>query len=176
MDNHGISVPSIYVACLASYNSGILYGKWIKLNSDSNIVYKEIFDMLDDSPIPNAEEWEIHDYDVYGVSSSCLSYIGVDELCKLVDFVNEYGELAADVYMHEDLNMDAAIDAMENKYCGEYDSELQFAEQLFDEIYLHDIPDSCHYYIDYEAFKRDIMINDYYSIDVNGSTHIFNQH
>ena len=36
----------IYVACLASYNNGILYGKWINALQDKDEIYHDIFDML----------------------------------------------------------------------------------------------------------------------------------
>lgn len=44
----------IYVACLASYNSGILHGEWIDLEGmDADGVREEIATMLRESPNPN---------------------------------------------------------------------------------------------------------------------------
>jgi antirestriction protein len=44
----------IYAACLASYNSGILYGKWIDVDGkDAEALHIEIDDMLAGSPEPN---------------------------------------------------------------------------------------------------------------------------
>jgi antirestriction protein len=48
---------------------------------------------------------------------------------------------------------------------GAWDSELAFAENLFDECYLHDVPENLRYYIDYEKFARDLFIGDYYFED-----------
>ena len=58
------SGPAIYVACLASYNNGDLFGRWINLeNVDSAEEIKEaIQEILSDSPIPDAEEYAIHDF------------------------------------------------------------------------------------------------------------------
>jgi hypothetical protein len=50
----------------------------------------------------------------------------------------------------------------QDAYCGEYDSEVAYAEELFDECYLHDVPESARSYIDYEKFARDLFICDYY--------------
>jgi antirestriction protein len=52
------SKMKIYVACLASYNAGRLYGKWISLESKTESdIWGEIEDMLENSPEPGAEEW-----------------------------------------------------------------------------------------------------------------------
>lgn len=49
--------PQIYIACLASYNNGILYGKWIDANQDVSALEGEIQEILAESPMPDAEEW-----------------------------------------------------------------------------------------------------------------------
>lgn len=178
MSTHGKTVPAIYVACLASYNSGILYGRWIEICSDPEVVFEEIFDMLKGSPIPNAEEWEIHDYEgFYKMNGYDFCNESIDRLCELSDFIINYDELGAEIYNYNQCEtLDDAIEIMENNYCGEYSSELQFAEELFDELYLGDIPEYCHSYIDYKAFRRDIMMGDYYSIMLDGVSHIFSTH
>ncbi len=53
----------IYVACLASYNNGILFGQWIDATQELDDLYAELRAMLKASPIPDAEEWAIHDYE-----------------------------------------------------------------------------------------------------------------
>ena len=55
--------PRIYVACLASYNSGILYGAWIDADQEPDAIMEEVSAMLKASPEEGAEEWAIHDYD-----------------------------------------------------------------------------------------------------------------
>lgn len=62
---------------------------------------------------------------------------------------------------HDDLGVAAvnhfgsiksAIASLEDCYHGEWDSELDFATQLFDDIYIHEIPESLQCYINYEIF------------------------
>ena len=53
----------IYVACLAAYNNGILHGSWIDATESPDAMMDAIQKMLGCSPIPNAEEWAIHDYE-----------------------------------------------------------------------------------------------------------------
>ncbi len=55
-----MDTPSIYVACLASYNNAILHGVWIDATQSEDDIMKEIWEMLDNSPEPNAEEYAIH--------------------------------------------------------------------------------------------------------------------
>lgn len=56
----------------------------------------------------------------------------------------------------------------EDARCGKYDSEVAYAEELFDECYLHDVPESVRYYVDYEKFARDLFMSDYYFDDDTG--------
>ncbi|KGK67087.1 antirestriction protein ArdA [Xanthomonas citri] len=49
-----MTAPRIYVACLASYNNGVLHGRWIDLDGmDADDVQAEIAAMLRESPNPN---------------------------------------------------------------------------------------------------------------------------
>lgn len=45
--------PRIYVACLASYNSGDLHGAWIDATQDVEAIREEIHQILKTSPEPN---------------------------------------------------------------------------------------------------------------------------
>ncbi|MCE3238388.1 MAG: antirestriction protein [Gammaproteobacteria bacterium] len=40
----------IYVACLASYNNGILHGAWIDATQDVELIHSEIKIILEKSP------------------------------------------------------------------------------------------------------------------------------
>ena len=50
-------------------------------------------------------------------------------------------------------------------YCGQWGSEEEYATELFDDIYGHEVPDFMQYYINYEAFTRDLFMSDYYYAD-----------
>lgn len=54
-DSDGIFKPRTYVACLASYNAGILHGTWIDIDEDTvgDDIREEIAKMLRASPEPN---------------------------------------------------------------------------------------------------------------------------
>jgi len=46
-------MPRIYVACLASYNNGVLHGAWIDAVQDADALQAEVATMLRASPYPN---------------------------------------------------------------------------------------------------------------------------
>ena len=161
----------IYVACLASYNAGTLYGEWIDV-VDVDIIREGIQEMLDSSPSLGAEEWAIHGYEGFG-------FIGISEDEDL-DRVAAWGALIAEhglayaAYASHVGAVHADEAGFENAYCGEWDSEQAYGENLFDECYASEVPNHVRNYIDYEAFARDLFMGDYFSIDHDSGVYVFN--
>lgn len=162
--------PSIYVACLAAYNNGYLHGKWLDANQDIDALCAEIKNILSSSPIPDAEEFAIHDYEGFG-GISIEEYTSIDTVSSLAEFIVEHGELGAAVLAHANSDIDDARRLLDECYHGEYDSEEDFAISFAEEIMT--IPDYLSYYIDYEKMARDLFISDYFSIIINHQTHVF---
>ena len=160
----------IYVACLAAYNNGILHGRWINADQDADDIRSEIAAMLKASPIEDAEEYAIHDYEGFeGVSLS--EYHGIDEVSAMAAFIAEHGELGAELFKHYG-DIAAAETALEDVYCGEYRSIAEYAEQLTEETV--SIPESLRYYIDYDAMARDMAISDVLFIETGFEcVHVF---
>jgi antirestriction protein len=160
----------IYAACLAAYNNGILHGRWINADQDADDIHSEIAAMLKASPIQDAEEYAIHDYEGFeGVSLS--EYHGIDEVAALAAFIAEHGELGAELFKHYG-DIDTAETALEDDYCGEYCSLAEYAEQLTEETV--SIPESLRYYIDYDAMARDIAMGDVLVIETGiECVHVF---
>lgn len=167
--------PKIYVACLASYNNGKLYGTWIDAMQSEDEIQDEIQELLANSPIPCAEEWAIHDHEGF-YSLTIDENETIADVSEKAWFIKEYGELGVELVNCFNGNFEYASDAMKEYYQGEYKNELDYAMYIFDELYLNDIPEKAQPYVDYEKFKRDIFIEDYFSIEVNGSSHIFANH
>ena len=147
--------PFIYVACLASYNSGILYGANIDVTQDIDQIYSEIRSMLKNSPIPNAEEWAIHDYEDFG-DIEIHEYESIEDVQKLAAFYQEHGDLGAKMYKQY-FDIDEAEEALNDRYHGAWDSEVDFAIELFDSIYCSPEIEAVRCYIDYEKFARDLF-------------------
>ena len=167
-------VPRIYVACLAAYNEGILHGQWLDETQKVEVIYEQIHKMLSESPMVGAGEFAIHDSDGFG-SLSLGKYETIDTAHEKAMVFLEHGELGVALLLHHG-NVLFVQDVIENHYHGCYESELEFAIQLFEELYMGKIPEAVQGYIDYASYKRDLFIGDFFSIEVRGKTHVFTGH
>ena len=131
--------PAIYVACLASYNSGNLFGYWINLSvADTKGGIQECIDwMLQHSPAPGAEEYAVHDSQ--GLCGPCKGTEQPD-LEQLEELAHAYNVICSDQtewiayrMMCNDQNEILSEDDFRARYCGVYDSEADYAEELFKE-------------------------------------------
>ena len=163
--------PRIYAACLAAYNSGHLHGKWINAAQSTAKIHEEIQSMLDASPIPHSEEFAIHDFEGFaGIELS--EYEDVDQVARLAGLLSEHGTAFGAFASHVGLEQ-ATNDRFEEAFCGSWESERVYAEHLFDELYLEEVPEHVRPYIDYEMFARDLFINDYYSEEASTGVFVF---
>lgn len=159
---------SIYVASLADYNAGSSHGTWISLNDCSDVeeLQETIGTLLKYSPEGKrtgtpAEEWAIHDYE--GLPNMGEN-TGLDDIWFTYKAIEEHGEAWIEYAEHVGVRY-ATLDGFEEAYQGEYRSEKDFAEELFDEVYLHEVPEHVRFYIDYERFARDLFCGDYFMTD-----------
>jgi antirestriction protein len=119
--------------------------------------------------VRSAEEWAIHDTEGFGEIS-----IGegedIDTIAELGELLTgENGEAFAVYYAHVG---GCDQDNFEEAYCGEHNSEREYAEELADDVF--DIPKDIAPYFDYEAFARDLFITDYFSEDCSdGGVFVF---
>ena len=144
----------IYVACLAAYNNGYLHGEWIDATQEPEDIQKEVNEMLKKSPIADAEEWAIHDYEGFG-SYNLSEYAGFDEVSRLAKIFEKYDSEVFNALLSEYSCIDEAIDAIENRYAGCYESLSDYAMHTHRE----EIPKSLKGYIDYAAMGRDIEVS-----------------
>jgi len=165
------TTPRVYVACLASYNAGILHGEWIDA-TDADTIREAIAGMLKGSPEPMAEEWAIHDYEGFG-GIRLSEWESIDKVAELGALIDEHGQAFAAYAGNVGADY-ATAEGFEDAYCGEWDSEEAYGEELFDELYAHEIPENLRCYIDYEAFARDLFMGDNYSVDRSeGGVYVF---
>lgn len=163
----------IYVACLAAYNNGILHGCWIDATQGEDHIWDGIKAMLKSSPEADAEEYAIHGYD--GFEGAYVSeHSGIAELAALAAFIEAHGAIAGKLVAHFG-DLEDAKTALEDHYCGVYESVADFAQQITEET--TQIPENLQYYIDYERMARDLEINDVLTLETGfEEVHIFWQH
>lgn len=167
--------PMIYVACLAAYNAGMLHGKWIDAGQDVETLHAEVQALLKQSPVPLAEEWAIHDYEGFG-KIQLDEYEPLAEISRLALLSEAHGE-AFTAYASYVGNENATEESFQDAYRGHWDSELDYARDLFDELYAHELAEHLRYYIDYEAFSNDIFIDGYFSTKASdGGVYVFSEY
>lgn len=162
----------IYVACLASYNSGHLHGRWIDATLGIDHIWSEVRAMLAASPMPDAEEWAIHDYE--GFDGAPISeYASFDTVAELAAFIAEHDALGGELISHFCGDLDQARAAFED-YAGEYSSLGAFAEELHEQTGT-EIPATLQYYINWDDMGRDMELNgDVFTIELGfQQLHIF---
>ena len=160
----------IYVACLAAYNSGHLHGEWITPATDKEELQEQINKILKGSPVADAEEWAVHDYNDF---PNLGEYPGLDNIIKVQEAITEHG---ADVVLGflegwtvEDL------EHVGDAYYGTYASFGDFAEQFAHETIEGLNEDSTlARYFNYGAFERDLENDFHEAEDASGQSIIFN--
>lgn len=167
----------VYVGTYAKYNNGSIKGAWLDLDDyiDSDHFYEACQELHSDEEDPELmfQDFEGFPQEWYGESSiddKAFGYAAADSDDQaMVDaYLSAFGDDGSD--------FDELLSEVQDRYQGDFsdswDPKLGFAEQLFDEIYAFEIPESVRGYIDYEAYARDIFIGDY--VEVDG--HIFSNY
>ena len=163
----------VFIQSLADYNAGRIVGDWVDVTGmEESDLREAINKVLAQSKEETAEEWMIADYEGF-YSFELGEYSSNKTIIEAAKAINEHGEAYTLYASYIGLEY-ATTEGFEEAYCGEWDSFREYSDQLFDELYAHDIPDSIRFYIDYEAFARDLEIGDYYhDTDDTGKTHVF---
>ena len=146
--------PSIYVACLAAYNSGVLHGRWIDLTNGEDATATDIREMLATSPVADAEEYAIHDFEGFG-SYKVGEFSHVATLVEIAEAVEEYGpfitEYLADVYD----NLGAAVAAVDDM--SEAENFRSFSDDFADDVIIAGADSvTLVRYFNYDSFARDL--------------------
>lgn len=155
--------PALYVGTYAKYNSGSLSGMWVDLTT-----FYDCDDFLNFCNALHADEKHpelmFQDFQNMPKAFYCESGISAETFGKINDYYElcqHYDKAAVDAYI-DNTNNNVDMDGFENDFCGEYDSKTDFAQEMlpFDEIESK-IGYQYAMYFDYEAFARDLFINDY---------------
>ena len=164
-----------FITNLGKYNEGELVGEWVKFPTTADEL-KKVFERIgigseDDFGNPY-EEWFITDYDCYvgGLYDKLGEYANLDELnylaSKLDDMTqSEYEQFQAAVEMGEHTgSIQDIINLTENLDCYDVYPDIEGYEDLgryyIDELEAMQVPDHLRNYIDYEAYGRDVALEE----------------
>lgn len=171
--------PKIYVACLASYNNGELYGKWIEATQEADKIKEDIALMLKKSNQPNAEEWAIHGTGgFYEIPIS--EWHDLEEVSKIAQTLEEFksnryfaDKVEVFSYLMKSEDFNTAIFMLQDAYIGSYESPNDFIHDYIDSCgSLSDCSEWIKRYFDYELFLRDMEIcGDIFSFSTSYKRH-----
>jgi antirestriction protein len=164
----------IYVADLAAYNAGYLHGVWIDATLEVADIQAEISTMLKASPVEDAEEYAIHDYEGFD-GYSLGEYSGIDTAHDVASFIAEYPNFGGALLAYWG-DIEEAKHTAENRYCGCYMSLADYAQELTEQT--SDVPEHLSRYIDYDAMGRDMELGgDVFTVETGfQEVHIFWSH
>lgn len=167
-----------FITNLGKYNEGELVGEWVKFPTTAEEM-KEVFKRIgigqkDDFGNPY-EEWFITDYDCYvdGLYDKLGEYESLDELNYLASKLeemsdSEYAQFQAGMEMGDHCgSLQEIINLTENLDCYEIYPDIEDYDDLgryyIEELDAMQVPEHLKNYIDYEAYGRDV------AMDENGS-------
>jgi antirestriction protein len=167
--------PEIYVVCSVSEKQCSPHGRWINATQPFKDIAKQIEEMLKESSVPNAGIFIIKDCRGFGSFKvdKCEDLNRVRLKALLISAYGELGPRLADYYNGD---LEEVIDALRSRYVGVYGSALEYATTLFETHYLPNVPAEIQSCIDCRQFQREIFSRDYFSIRIDGSSHIFIHH
>lgn len=171
--------PRIYVACLASYNNGVLHGSWVDADRNVSELQADIVAMLASSPTPEAEEWAIHDYDGFG-GYEPGEYEQLETVSRVATGIAEHGEPFA-AYVEWAGTSEEATQDFGNHYVGTYESAEAWARDVAeDQGWEHQLDEALgalvrpFVSIDYEAFAQQMAASENWQvIEGREGVHIF---
>jgi antirestriction protein len=153
MAGGSMETPRIYVADLEAYNNGRLTGEWLDLAdyNDADELMDAIQDVLKKS---GGEEYAIHDVE-YVPRSMYSEYMGkrdFEELYEMMDLAKQ-NDLPLEVV--QEIVSQFSESAVDDFY-GKFDSAVDFAEQLVDEMGIESFNDF-EYYLDISETDRRLL-------------------
>ena len=164
-----------FITNLGKYNEGELVGEWVKFPTTAEEM-KKVFDRIgigqkDDFGQPY-EEWFITDYDCYvgALYDKLGEYENLDELNYLASKLDEMGEgeyaqfqAAMEVGDHSG-SLQEIINLTDNLDCYDLYPSIQDYDDLgryyIDELDAMQVPEHLRNYIDYEAYGRDVAMEE----------------
>lgn len=164
-----------FITNLGKYNEGELVGEWVKFPTTYDELQK-VFEQIgigktDDFGQPY-EEWFITDYDCYvgGLYDKLGEYENLDELNYLASKLDEMdrGEynqfLAAMEVGDHSGSLQEIINLTENLDCYDVYPDIEDHDDLgryyIDELDAMQVPEHLKNYIDYEAYGRDVALEE----------------
>lgn len=185
--------PRVWIGCLACYNAGRLVGQWIDADEAGELTPEALHVAVSGQtiagqtyvagdPCPHEELWVMDHEGFGGMLTGECSPAEAQRMAELLAQVDEPMAFAAFVenmgrhYASQD--WEATVDQFGDAYCGEWDTEKAYAQDLADDICPSEAareltetwPFSC---IDWEEAARELFMGDNWSASAPGGVYVF---
>lgn len=168
--------PRIWLGCLQCHSEGRLVGEWYPASKAAEVGPAE----LHGRPVPAGTHEEIWGLDVEGFPEA--GEMGPLDAQRWGDLYTEVGDAQRQPFCDwvrggghvEDADGMPSVSDFDEAYCGEWDSFLEYAEQLAEDIgLLSDVPESLQPYVDMRKWARDLAYD--YTVESNpdGGVYVF---
>ncbi len=152
--------PSVYCGTWAKYNEGDLTGLWIDLTTfddyEDFINFCKAIHADEEDPELDIQDWECLPHGLDG--DDLFSESKWDVLKEYLELGEKYELDAVDAFVNC-FSIDYLSD-FEDRYCGNFGSEVEFAEHIIDECYdLDKIMGHLSSYFDYQRFADDLFMD-----------------
>jgi antirestriction protein len=178
--------PKLWVGCLSCYNAGRLHGDWFDAQACEFGWFGDLLALRPDPgdndercAVCGGDEW--WGMDVEGLPASWSEEMSPADFvgkCVLRDQLEGQGyDIDAYVAYEDNVGREYANpDEFMDAYCGHYDSEEDYAQELADDLGVtrEQTPAWPYSHIDWEGAARDLFMSDYYSVDCpTGGVYVF---
>ena len=166
------STPRVWVGCLHCYNAGRLVGEWFDAVDADEVTLTDVHRgaggsrggceelwCFDHENLPVRGEMSPHEAAEWGSSLASVPEHQREALCAWVRSGDYVAEGTGDL---------PSIPDFEDRYCGEWESFREYAEELADGTgLLSGVPEAVARYFDWAAWTRDLAF-DYTVEDASG--------
>ena len=165
--------PAIYVACLASYNAGKLYGSWLDLSAgySADEIRDAIQSVIRESPEPFAEEYAIHDSQYLPGFLARSEWPDIDQLATYSQVCAELSEDEERAYRHlcDDAGAVLQLSEFRERFRGWYSKPEGFAYDLYEEA--AEIPEFWRRHINWSSIWEELDSGGDYSAIYDTTSH-----
>lgn len=168
------ATPTVWVGCLACYNSGRLIGEWVPAIDADDVTPEDIHGrttaheelwVMDTDGLPISREMSPDEAAEWGAMLSEVEEWQRDALAAWV---------ASGDYVAEGRGDLSSLPDFEERFAGEWASFAEYAESLADDIGLMDeVPDGVAAYFDWAAWTRDLAYDYTTASAPNGGVFVF---
>lgn len=155
----------IYVGTYSKYNNGSIEGAWIDVTElDKEEFYLKCKELHKDEEDP---EFMFQDWECPDLLDDFISESGTEpEFWELKEQIKDLSDEQIEALTaYQNIYGTIDLQDFEDRYFGHFQSyniNEEFGEHMLEEMgYLNEVPEHLRYYIDTEAYGRDLLISDF---------------